>query len=102
MYGLPQAGILANQQLVGRLELQGYSPCKHTPGLWRHKCRPVTFSLVVDDFGFKFIGKNYVEHLLNAIQEKYQVSIDWDGKRYCGTSIKWNYHKQVVDLSTTV
>jgi hypothetical protein len=49
MYGLPQAGILANQLLVKRL-----APfVTHTPGLWRHKHRPVLFSLVVDDFGVK-------------------------------------------------
>ena len=58
IYGLPQAGILANQQMVRILEPQGYSQCKHTPGLWRHKWRPVIFSLVLDDFGVKYIGKN--------------------------------------------
>ena len=44
MYGLPQAGILANQLLTKRLEPQGYYQCSHTPGLWRHKWRPILFS----------------------------------------------------------
>ena len=57
MYGLLQAGIIANQKLVQRLEPKGYSPCKHTPGLWRHKWRPIKFSLVVDDFGVKYFGR---------------------------------------------
>eukprot|EP00957_Ditylum_brightwellii_P115317 8793521-Ditylum_brightwellii.AAC.1 len=51
MYGLPQAGILANKLLKERLATAGYCPTRHTPGLWQHKWRPVTFSLVVDDFG---------------------------------------------------
>ena len=37
MYGLPQAGLLANNQLTERLEPKGYYQCRHTPGLWRHK-----------------------------------------------------------------
>ena len=35
MYGLPQAGILANKLLRKRLKPHGYFEVKHTPGLWR-------------------------------------------------------------------
>ena len=54
MYGLPQAGRIANQLLVKRMRKAGYHPCQFTPGLWRHVWRPITFTLVVDDFGIKF------------------------------------------------
>ncbi len=37
-YGLPQAGILANDLLCGRLEKEGYYKAATTPGLWKHKC----------------------------------------------------------------
>ena len=37
MYGLPQAGILAEKQLIHFLGSYGYSPVPHTPGLWRHQ-----------------------------------------------------------------
>ena len=50
-YGLPQSGILANKQLRVRLEKEGYYEASTTPGLWRHKLRPIYFFLVVDDFG---------------------------------------------------
>jgi hypothetical protein len=33
MYGLPQAGILAFNQLKTHLSTHGYAPCTHTPGL---------------------------------------------------------------------
>ncbi len=36
MYGLPQAGILANKLLEQRLAARGYYQCQHMPGLWRH------------------------------------------------------------------
>ena len=46
MYGLPQAGILANKLLTKGLATKGYRPCRHTPGLWKHKWQPVWFSLL--------------------------------------------------------
>jgi hypothetical protein len=50
VWGLPQAGILANKLLHKRLALHGYYKCKNTPGLWKHTSRPISFTLVVDDF----------------------------------------------------
>jgi hypothetical protein len=53
MYGLKQAGLLANQLLQTRLAPFGYYPARNTPGLWLHKTRPISFTLVVDDFAVK-------------------------------------------------
>ena len=36
VYGLPQAGIIANTQLALHLKTQCYSPNTHTPGLFMH------------------------------------------------------------------
>ena len=36
MYGLPQAGKLANELMIQRMQTAGYHPCQVTPGLWRH------------------------------------------------------------------
>jgi hypothetical protein len=47
---LPQAGILANELLQLNLAKDGYRPTTHTHGLWTHDTRPISFSLVVDDF----------------------------------------------------
>ena len=41
MYGLPQAGILANQLLRKQLKPHGYYEVNYTPGLWRHETLPV-------------------------------------------------------------
>jgi hypothetical protein len=57
MYGLPQAGIIANQLLARRLAIHGYNQTKFTPGLWRHVTCPIRFNLVVDDFGVQYVGK---------------------------------------------
>jgi hypothetical protein len=40
MYGLPQAGLLAQELLEQRLNKHGYFQSTRTPGLWTHKWRP--------------------------------------------------------------
>jgi hypothetical protein len=40
MYGLPQAGVLANKLLKERLARHGYFEQPHTPGLWKHVVAP--------------------------------------------------------------
>eukprot|EP00956_Cyclotella_meneghiniana_P039501 scaffold172743_cov70-Cyclotella_meneghiniana.AAC.1 len=57
MYGLPQAGLLANELLEKRLNKEGYFQSKLVAGLWSHKTRPIQFTLVVDDFGSQQIGQ---------------------------------------------
>jgi hypothetical protein len=67
-YGLPQAGILTNKKLRRELEPHGYLEHKNMPGLWYHKTRPVSFTLVVDDFGMKYVGKEHVNHLISCLK----------------------------------
>ena len=62
-YGLSQSSMLANKQLRLRLEKEGYYEARTTPGLWRHKYRPIQFCLVMDDFGVEYVGKKHEEHL---------------------------------------
>ncbi len=69
------------------------------PGLWLHEMRSIQFSLVVDDFGVKYVGKENALHLLNTIQKYYKCSCNWDGERYYGLTIKWDYEGQKVHLS---
>ncbi len=67
MYGLPQAGIITQELLATRLKEHGYSQSGTTPGLWTHEWRPIAFSLVVDNFGVKYIGTEHVQNLLQVL-----------------------------------
>jgi len=69
MYGLPQAGVLANKLLKECLAQHGYFEQPHMPGLWRHVSHPVWINLCVDDFGIKYIGREHLQHLYNALQK---------------------------------
>jgi hypothetical protein len=53
MYGLSQAGIIAQELLAKRLTKHGYHLSKIIPGLWAHKKSSTTFTLVVDDYAIK-------------------------------------------------
>jgi hypothetical protein len=99
MYGLPQAGRLANDQLIEKLAPFGYAPCKFTPGLWKHATRDISFLLVVDDFGVKYTNRSDAEHLITALETAYKISTDWDGERYIGLTLKWDYYKRTCDIS---
>ncbi|KAL7483282.1 hypothetical protein ACHAW6_008931 [Cyclotella cf. meneghiniana] len=68
------------------------------PGLWRHVWHPVTFFLVVDDF-IKTVGLRHAEHLKQALEKLYEVSVDWKGELFCGVNLKWDYKQRTVDLS---
>ena len=72
IYGLKEAGILANEQLKQHLAPYGYAPTKFTPGLWKHQTNNNVFALVVDDFALKYIGDDNASHLINALKDKYE------------------------------
>ena len=70
-----------------------------TPGLWTHEWRPICFSLVVDDFGVKYVGKEHAAHLVAALKETYDIEVDEKGEKYVGISIDWDYKNGEVHLS---
>jgi hypothetical protein len=99
MYGLKHAGLLANQLLQTRLAPFGYYPARHTPGLWLHKTRPISFTLVVDDFTVKYVGKHHAEHLRNALLRTYELTTDWTATVYSVMTLKWDYKNRTCDIS---
>jgi hypothetical protein len=66
MYGLPQAGIIAQELLEERLLKAGYSQSKIMPGYWKHEWQPISFTLVVDDS-----ASNILEKSTSSISYKY-------------------------------
>ena len=97
MYGLPQAGKLANDLLRKRLKNHGYFETT-TPGLWTHTWRPIHFTLVVDDFGIKFVAPEHATHLKTSLENYYEIEADWSGSRYIGISLDWNYNNKTLDI----
>jgi hypothetical protein len=99
MYGLKQAGLLANQLLQKRLKPWGYHPARHTPGLWLHSTKHTAFSLVVDNFAIKYVTEADAHHLRNALLRHYETTTDWGGTVYSGITLDWDYNKRTCDIS---
>jgi hypothetical protein len=99
MYGLKQAGLLINQLLQKRLVPFGYYPARHTPGLLLHKTRSIFFTLVVDDFAAKYVGKHNAEHIQNALLQTYELTTDWTATMYSCMTLKWDYKNRTCDIS---
>ncbi len=99
VWGLPQAGILANKLLRKRLLPHRYYECANTPSPWKHKMQPIFFTFVVDDFGVKYVGREHVEHLIACIKDKYELTKDWTGDLYCGIKLNWDYNATTFDIS---
>ena len=76
MYGLPQVDILAQDLLEQRLNKHGYHQSPITPGLWQHDYWPISFTLCVDNFGIKYVGREHAKHLAAILSEHYKCSHD--------------------------
>ena len=86
MYGLPAAGILANKLLKLRLAMKGYFEPPHTPSLWKHVSRPISFTLVVDDFRIKYVGKD-----LTTSKVMWNSTISTPGARFMCSNVNGFY-----------
>jgi hypothetical protein len=99
IYGLPQAGKLAQDRLIKHLATAGYVPTPNTPCLFRHVTRPIWFSLVVDDFGVKYRGRDHAQHLIDTLKQLYELHTDWTGSTYVGLDILFDKVEKTVTIS---
>lgn len=92
IYGLKNAGILAQKQLVKLLNESGYYAETDTPCIFNHKDnKDITFTLTVDDFGIKYTHVTSRQHLLETLQKKYVVTTNYKGDEHIGLKITWDY-----------
>ena len=99
MPGLKQAGKIANDRLTIHLARHGYHPVPRTPSLWKHETNSIYFTLVVDDFGIKYTKKADADYLLQTLKKQYDITFDWEGKKYLGVDLDWDYINRTVTLS---
>ena len=71
--------MLSNKLFEELLNKAGYYQCPTTPGLWRHKCYPILFCLIVDDFGIEYVYKRHAHHLRDILIKHYEITQDWSG-----------------------
>ena len=76
------------------MEKEGYYEAINKTGLWRQKWRPTKFCLIVDDFGVEYFGKQHADHLAKILKKYHNITEFWEGKKYAGIDLKWDYDKQ--------
>ena len=67
--------------------------------MWLHKTRSISFTLVMDDLGVKYIDKVDADNIFSAIEAKYPLKIYWEAKTYLGINFEWHYDEGYVILS---
>ena len=72
---------------------------KATSQYWKHDWRPVSFTLVMNDFGVKYIRKEPVHLLIQTLKQHYKTKEDREGTKYLGITLDWDNKKQEVHLS---
>jgi hypothetical protein len=73
MYGLPQAGIIAQELLQEHLAKVGYYQSKIIPGFWTHITKKTCFTLVVDNFAIKYTNLDNAKHLIDTLKKDYVI-----------------------------
>jgi len=76
----------------GTLELASNSKVyfeirKGMPSMWKQAQLPFSFTLVVNDLGVKYVGKETAHHLIRTLNKQYKTTVDWKGNNYLGLNI---------------
>ena len=98
MYGLKDAGKLSNLRLLSLLSQSGFLETR-TPCLFRHVSRPITFVLVVDDFGVKYQNRDDFDFLVSCLSRLYHVKSHPIASKFLGFALSHNRAKRTLSLS---
>ena len=99
IHGLLQAGLLLKQLPEQIFEKQEYAQSRFTPVFLKHRWIPLVFKLVVNDSRVKNIGKKHTTHIIEVPKEHYEILEDWEGSKYWGLTLDWDYKNKKVHLS---
>ncbi len=102
MYGLPHAGRISQDGLIERLASHGYMQTG-TTCLFRHATNSVAFTLVVDDFGVKYMNTADARLLttlfVRCLRLYYEITIKKNPTKYLGLTIAVDKAAREVRLS---
>jgi hypothetical protein len=71
----------------------------NTHGLFTPDTRDIPFSLVVDNFGVKYIHAHNAQHLIDTLARQYELTTGWTGAKYLGLTLDWDYNARTLDVS---
>jgi len=98
MYGLKQAGLLANDRIVTLFDKHGYKQSKYIPQLFFSEDKSTAFCLVVDDLLIKANEANR-DKLYECLRTQYEIVTDNTGSKYLNIDIRRDKTNKLVGLS---
>ena len=89
MYGLKEAGLIAQKALLKVLNTNGYSEPDNMMIVKAKDPKDKTTAVVnVDDFGIMYTNEADARKMLKVLEDNgYIIKVDWEGKKYCGMNI---------------
>jgi hypothetical protein len=99
IYGLPQAGLLAQNRFIVHIAEHGYIQSDVVPCLFRHATNDVTFVLVVDDFGIKYQNDAGRDYFLDTLKLLYKITIDAKGEHYLSITVVHDKAAETITIS---
>ena len=87
MYRLRQAARLAYDNLKLHLATYTYHPNPLAMNIWSHETHKTIFCLCVDDFGVQYFNNDDKDHLISALQTKYNITVDTRGNNFGGLQL---------------
>ena len=60
---------------------------------------PIMFTLIVDNFGIKYVGDRHAYCLRDTLLKHYSITQDWTGPLYSGINLAWDYDKRTCCLT---
>ena len=68
--------------------------------MWKHDNKPISFTLIVNDFLVKYTQRKDALELLEILQQNYEaVTTNWMGTLYRGITLECDYIRFQVNLS---
>ena len=40
----------------------------------------------------EYVGKEHALHLLNYLEKNYEITTDWEGTKFAGIDLTWDYN----------
>ena len=101
MYMPKQPACLVYEDLVSHLDKYGFAPDKICLNIWTFKKRKTKFCSCVDDFGIKYFNNADKNHLIGALQDKYEITTDMTDSNFYSLTLNWNYVHGYMIISMT-
>ena len=79
------------------METHQYYLVPFTTGLWKHLTRK-QICLCVEYFAVNYFSRYDADHLLSSPVKFYEISTDWENRKYPVFTLKWNHKEVYVNI----